>query len=129
METYNNTDKFIVNEEHVMECLDTYGVAVIPNVLNQEECNNGYNGMWNYFEHISQKWSTPIQKENQKSYNEFWKLFDFFKIGKTFTILWNLIFLFLLSILHFSLFSLLYSSSNFSLGQKQVNICGNSIGS
>lgn len=75
MELYKNTEKFIVNEESVMESLQKYGVAVVPNVLNREECENGFNGMWNYFEHISQNWEHPLQKNNTSSYREFWNLF------------------------------------------------------
>ena len=34
--------------------LDIYGVAIIPNLLNQNECNKINDGIWNYFGAITQ---------------------------------------------------------------------------
>jgi hypothetical protein len=75
MEYYKDTEKFIVNDGDVMNKLEKFGVAVVPNILNDEECDIGYNGMWNYFEYISQNWDIPLKKENTESYREYWKLF------------------------------------------------------
>ena len=47
---YKNYDCSIDN---VMEQLEKYGVAVIPNILNIEEIANMKNGMWDTVEHLS----------------------------------------------------------------------------
>jgi len=54
MDTYEY-EKYITNSDNLKETLQKYGVAIIPNVINDTECNNTVNGMWEYFEHITQK--------------------------------------------------------------------------
>jgi ectoine hydroxylase-related dioxygenase (phytanoyl-CoA dioxygenase family) len=67
--------KYITTTENLRKTINTYGVAIIPNVLNEEECNAIVNGIWDFFEHITQDWTTPIKRDNQRSWNEFYKLF------------------------------------------------------
>ena len=43
MDTYKNYDTTL---ENLKETLNTYGVATIPNVLNQEELNNNRTELW-----------------------------------------------------------------------------------
>ncbi len=49
--------------------LDQQGVAIIPGVIDQQECDNILSGMWDYFEHISQAWTTPIKRNDLASYS------------------------------------------------------------
>lgn len=67
--------KFFTTVDDLKKTLDTFGVAIIPNVLNDEECDDGYNKMWGYFEHITQKWEKPIKKDDISTYRSFWNLF------------------------------------------------------
>ncbi len=55
--------------------INTYGVAVIPNVINEEKCNEMKSGMLDFFETITQNWETPIDRNNEKTYKEVYKLF------------------------------------------------------
>jgi ectoine hydroxylase-related dioxygenase (phytanoyl-CoA dioxygenase family) len=55
--------------------LDTYGVAIVPNVLNAEECAALESGMWADIEHITQQFDTPIKKNDPNTWNEWYKLY------------------------------------------------------
>jgi hypothetical protein len=71
---YEST-KYFTTKEFLKEILQTYGVAIIPNVLNTEECNSMLSGMWDYFEHISMSWEIPINRNNKDTWREFYKLY------------------------------------------------------
>jgi hypothetical protein len=74
MNTYE-FDKYVTDVEGLTEKLNTFGVAIIPNVLNKGECENGINGMWDYFEHISMTWEVPLHRNDSKTYRNYWKLY------------------------------------------------------
>ena len=46
-------EKYVCNKTNLKETLEEYGVAIIPSILNEEECNKMNSGMWDYFEHIT----------------------------------------------------------------------------
>jgi hypothetical protein len=71
-------NKYICNNNTLKETLDKYGVAIIPNLINDNECKDINNGIWDYFEHITKNWSgdySPIKKKNKKTWNNIFKLF------------------------------------------------------
>ncbi len=68
-------EKYVCTKETLKATIDLYGVAVIPSVLNEEECNNMVNGIWDFFEHISNSWEMPINRNNKESWSGFYKLF------------------------------------------------------
>lgn len=47
----------------------------IPNLLNEEECQQMNNGMWDTLEHLTKSWAAPIRRNNPKS----WKQIEQFK--------------------------------------------------
>lgn len=67
-------DKYVCTSDSLKETLEKYGVAIIPSVLSEEECKSMFDGMWNYFEHITQKWTTPIKRSKQASWSQFYEL-------------------------------------------------------
>lgn len=67
--------KYYCSKETLKETLNKFGVAIIPNVLNENECTSLVNGIWNYFEHITQEWEIPIKRDNPNSWKEFYKLY------------------------------------------------------
>jgi ectoine hydroxylase-related dioxygenase (phytanoyl-CoA dioxygenase family) len=69
------SERYICTPETATETLDNYGVAIIPNILNPEECENLKSEVWDYFEHITQTWELPVSRENEKSWRELFKLF------------------------------------------------------
>jgi ectoine hydroxylase-related dioxygenase (phytanoyl-CoA dioxygenase family) len=61
-------DKYITTSEKLNETLEKYGVAIIPSVLNEEECNEMENGMWDTLEYWTQHWDTKITRDNPASW-------------------------------------------------------------
>ena len=68
-------DKYVANKENLLKTIQEYGVAIIPSVLNEEECNNMLSGIWDYYERITEKWEIPINRNNKETYKEFYKLY------------------------------------------------------
>ena len=69
-------EKYVCSKETLKETLDTFGVAVIPNVLSDIECEEMTNGMWDFFEHLTQNWGEErINRFDENTYKNFYKLF------------------------------------------------------
>lgn len=68
-------EKYVCTKETVKQTIENYGVAIIPQVLDDNECNNMVNSIWGFFEHISQTWKIPINRNNPNSWREFYKLY------------------------------------------------------
>lgn len=68
-------EKYVTDKENLKKTLEEYGVAIIPNVLNTDECNNMMNGIWNFFEEITKHWDNPINRTCEKSWKNFYELF------------------------------------------------------
>lgn len=68
---YKNYDCSIDN---VMEQLEKYGVAVIPNILNIEEITNMKNGMWDTVEHLSSLCQVPIDRNDPETWETWYSL-------------------------------------------------------
>jgi hypothetical protein len=86
MDTYE-FDKYVATKETLKEVINKYGVAIIPNVLDENECINMQNEMWNYLEHITSNWLIPIDRNDQITWRQITKiidtnlLFELFNIG------------------------------------------------
>lgn len=74
MDIYES-DKYFTTKEGLRETLDNYGVAIIPSVLDNEECSQMVSGLWDYFEHISQKWELPISRDNTYTFRQIYNLY------------------------------------------------------
>jgi ectoine hydroxylase-related dioxygenase (phytanoyl-CoA dioxygenase family) len=68
-------EKYYANEDNILEKINKYGVAIIPNVLNKKEKDEMNEGMWNYLENLTSKFETPISRDDEKTWREFWKLY------------------------------------------------------
>ena len=68
-------DKYLTTIANLKQTLDEYGVAIIPSVLDDAECDAIVSEIWDFFEHITQKWEIPINRNAQVSWTEFYKLF------------------------------------------------------
>ncbi len=73
MDTYD--DKYQCRLDTLKPTLEKYGVAILPSVLNEEECTVMLSEMWDFFEHITQNWDTPLNRNNRESWREFYKLY------------------------------------------------------
>ena len=67
--------KYFTTIANLKQTLHEYGVAIIPSVLDSDECAKIVSKIWDFFEHITQKWPTPINRANEASWTEFYKLF------------------------------------------------------
>lgn len=66
--------KYITTAENLRETIDRFGVAIIKNVINEEECDSALTGVYKYFEHITQNWDVPFKIGNKETWREFYKL-------------------------------------------------------
>lgn len=64
-------EKYATTKENVKKTLETYGVAIIPNILNTEECEGMKRGMWEYLEHITGDFEKPIKRDDEESWRSF----------------------------------------------------------
>lgn len=68
-------EKYVATVETLKSVLDTYGVAIIPNVLNAQECADMEAGMWSTLNTWSQSWEVPISRDNPDSWRSIRDLF------------------------------------------------------
>ena len=68
-------EKYVTTKENLRETLVEYGVAIIPSVLNEDECDKMVSGQWDFFEHITKDWAIPIDRNNEDSWRGFYKLY------------------------------------------------------
>ena len=71
-------EKYNCTIKSLKETLEEYGVAIIPNLLDDNECKAINNGIWDYFEHITQNWKDelkPINRENSKTWENIYQLY------------------------------------------------------
>ena len=69
--------KYKCTTDSVKETLEKFGIAIIPNLLNDTECQQMNDGIWNFFEHISQNWKnefSPIKRKDKKSWKNIFHL-------------------------------------------------------
>lgn len=66
--------RFCTDSENLRDTIERYGVAIIPNVLDTTECEKMVDGIWDFFQHISSKWDTPIDRDDDKTWRGFYSL-------------------------------------------------------
>jgi hypothetical protein len=74
---YGKSRKYLTTAHKLKDTVLKYGVAIIPNVIDENECNNMLSGMWDYIEHITQKWQKPnkvIDRNDKSTWREYYKL-------------------------------------------------------
>ena len=68
-------EKYATQPENVMDVLEQYGVAIIPSILSESECDAMQRGMWDTLEHVTSRWDQPISRDEQSSWRGFRELF------------------------------------------------------
>jgi hypothetical protein len=68
-------EKYITTPDNLANTINQYGVAIIPNVLNEAECEAMKEGMWDYLETITANLSIPMKKSNPNSWKSFKQLY------------------------------------------------------
>lgn len=67
--------KYKCDLDNIKEKLNLYGVAIVPNVLDNKECENMKVGMWDYLETITSNLNKPINRNDIKSWKTFKELY------------------------------------------------------
>jgi len=60
--------KYVTDIGGVKNMLKQYGVAVIHNVLDSDECDTMLSEIWDFFEHITQNWEIPVRRNKKDSW-------------------------------------------------------------
>src|SRR5271154_917334 len=73
-------ERYLATAKSLRSVLEKYGVAIIPSVLTEKECQQMVSGMWDTLEHITQNFDPettpgPISRENKDSWRSFYELF------------------------------------------------------
>ena len=68
-------EKYHTTPEGIKSTIEKYGVAIVPSVLDEGEISLMRNGMWDYLEHVTQKFEKPISREDSKTWVEYLKLY------------------------------------------------------
>ena len=66
--------KYMATKDNFRNILNEYGVAIISDVLNEEEQQKMIVEMWDHLEHITSKFEIPIDRENSSTWSEYYKL-------------------------------------------------------
>jgi ectoine hydroxylase-related dioxygenase (phytanoyl-CoA dioxygenase family) len=66
--------KYDTTFKNVQKQLDTYGVAVIPNILNKKEIKKMQDDMWLVLKDLTSKLDKPIKKNDKKTWRSFYEL-------------------------------------------------------
>ena len=74
MDTYEY-EKYLTTKENLKETLEKYGVAIIAGVLSDEECENMKTNMWDYLEHITQHFETPMKRDDSSTWSQYSQLY------------------------------------------------------
>jgi hypothetical protein len=75
MENNYEYERYLTTIANVTNTLEQYGVAIIPNILNVQECENMKLGMWNYLETITGNLPIPISRANPQTWKTFKELY------------------------------------------------------
>jgi hypothetical protein len=68
-------EKYITTPETIMDTINQYGVAIVPCVLDENECKKMISGMWDTLEKLSTTWDLPIHRDNPVSWRNIRQLF------------------------------------------------------
>lgn len=67
-------EKYVCESDKIMETVAKYGVAIVPNVLNNDELMAMRNGAFETFEFITQQFEKPFNREDTSTWGELSKL-------------------------------------------------------
>lgn len=68
-------EKYVTTPDKIRETIDKYGVAIVPSVLDENECNEMKEGMWNTLEQWTADWDMQINRDNPESWKQIKHLF------------------------------------------------------
>lgn len=67
--------KYVTDSSNLKNKLERYGVAIIPNIITDSECDSMINNIWTYFEKITEGWDMPIKRSDENTWKGFYELY------------------------------------------------------
>lgn len=68
-------EKFTATIDTASAVLAQYGVAIIPRIINTEDCETLFNKMWDFFEQITIDMEVPLDRNDSSTWNTLLELF------------------------------------------------------
>lgn len=68
--------RYTTTPENLEKTLEKYGVAIIPNVLDEEEIEEMKDGMWTFLEEITSECPVPINRDDVETYHTFREMWN-----------------------------------------------------
>jgi len=68
-------EKYRTTASNLKATLEKYGVAIIPNVISDDQSKDMLSGIWDFFEHITKKWDKPIKRHSEDTWKEIYDLY------------------------------------------------------
>ncbi len=68
-------ERYVCSKETLESTLSEFGVAIIPGVLDESECDRMVDGMWDFLEYITGDWEMPLCRSNPESWRGFYRLY------------------------------------------------------
>ncbi len=68
-------EKYCTTLSSLKETVEKYGVAILPNILDLQECENLVSGIWDYFETVTKTWPVPINRKKEETWKEIYKIY------------------------------------------------------
>ena len=89
-------EKYCTTIHSLKDTIEKYGVAILPSVLDESECEQIVSGMWDYFETLRKTWPIPLNRKKQETWREIYKfypkhsmLFQHYSVGHS-QICWDM---------------------------------------
>lgn len=74
MDLYEGS-KYYCTVDGVKDTINKFGVAIVLNVIDEAECQNTINGMWDYLEHITKNSLCKIKRDDVDTWRNYNKLY------------------------------------------------------
>ena len=68
-------ERYCATIDTVDSVLEKYGVAIIPELLDEKETQHMRDGMWDYLEHITKKFDIPMKRNNEETWKSYKHLY------------------------------------------------------
>ncbi len=68
-------NKYVCTVNNLRKTIEKYGVAILPRVLTEDECQSMVKGMWDYLEPLTANMTVPIKRTDPSTWRTFKELY------------------------------------------------------
>lgn len=72
---YRYEEYVVSNTNNLINKIHKEGVAIVPGLLNDIECNELISGMWSDIEYITQNFEIPIRRDDESTWRNWYQLY------------------------------------------------------